>query len=79
MEIEIKYFTGGLDMARSFVGLFLPMFFLLGINIAIGLIAVSMAKKRGLRTIPAFFVGFFGSFLSLFFIAMFPIKESDFY
>lgn len=54
---------------------FMPLLFLLAINIGIGAIAVSMAKKRGLRTTPAFFAGFFGSFLSLFFIALFPVKE----
>lgn len=55
-------------------GLLIPILLIPLVNIVIGIIAVSMAKKRELRTIPAFFAGFFGSFLSLFFIAMFPKK-----
>lgn len=61
------------------IGFLVPLFFVLVINIVVGIIAVSMAKKRGLRTTPAFFAGFFGSFLALFFIAMFPITESNQY
>ncbi len=59
----------------ALAGLFLPLLSVLVVNIVIGIIAVSMAKKRGLNTVPAFFAGFFGSFLSLFFIAMFPINR----
>lgn len=65
--------------AAYLIGFLLPLFLISVINITVGIIAVSMAKKRGLRTTPAFFAGFFGSFLSLFFIAMFPIKESNQY
>ncbi len=42
------------------------------INIIIGFVASNMAAKRGLLKIPAYFVGFFGSFLALLIIAMFP-------
>ncbi len=44
-------------------------------NLIPALIGMNMAKKRGLRNVPAFFSGLFGSFISLFFIAMFPKKE----
>lgn len=44
-------------------------------NVLMGIIAVSMAKKRNLRTVPAFFAGLFGSFLALFFIAMIPKND----
>lgn len=47
------------------------------INIFIGIIAVNMAGKRGLRTVPAFFAGLFGSFLSLFIIAMIPKQTNE--
>ncbi len=57
------------------LGFFMPLIFMFGINAIIGVVAVNMAKKRGLRPVPAFFAGFFASFLSLFFIAMFPIRE----
>jgi len=60
-------------------GLLFPLFILAVINVVVGIIAVSMAKKRGLRTTPAFFAGFFGSFVSLFFIAMFPVRGNDHY
>jgi len=58
------------------VQFFLPILILPVLNVVFGIIAVSMANKRGLRTVPAFFVGMFGSFLSLFIIAMFP-KQSN--
>jgi hypothetical protein len=54
-----------------------PIFFLMAINIVIAIIAMGMAKKRGLRPVPAFFAGFFGSFLALFFIAMFTAREPN--
>ncbi len=63
-------------MGQVVIGFFLPLIFVFGINGGIGAIAVSMASKRGLRTTPAFFAGFFGSFLALFFIAMFPIRQN---
>jgi uncharacterized membrane protein (DUF373 family) len=53
-------------------GFFLPLLLISAINIAFGVIAVSMANKRGLRPVPAFFAGLFGSFLALFIIAMLP-------
>lgn len=56
---------------------FLPFLCILGFNCIFGAIAVSMAKKRGLLTTPAFFAGLFGSFVSLFFIAMFPIRDEN--
>ncbi len=61
-----------MDLLISF---FMPILFLSVFNIIFGVIAVNMANKRGLRTVPAFFVGFFGSFLSLLIIAMIPIKQ----
>lgn len=67
--------TGGLLYLTAF---FLPIFLLSAVNIVIGIIAVNMAKQRGLRTIPAFFAGFFGSFLALFFIAMFPKQNTNY-
>ena len=54
---------------------FLPFMFLLMLNVVFGIIAVNMAKKRALNTTPAFFAGLFGSFVTLFVIAMFPIKK----
>lgn len=62
-------------LALVFVSLILPLLFMAAINVIMGIIAVNMAKKRGLRTVPAFFSGFFGSFIALFFIAMFPINR----
>jgi hypothetical protein len=41
-------------------------------NVVMGVIAVFMAKKRGLLPVPAFFAGMFGSFVALLIIAMFP-------
>ena len=61
--------------ALALAGLVLPLLLMLVVNIVVGIIAVSMAKKRGFSTVPAFFAGLFGSFLSLFFIAMFPINR----
>ena len=55
---------------------FLPMILIFGINAAIfGTISVNMARQRGLRTVPAFWAGTFGSFFTLFYIAMHPKKE----
>lgn len=67
--------TGGLYFL---LGFFLPLFFMAAVNSVIGIIAVNMAKQRGLRTTPAFFAGFFGSFLALFFIAMFPKQNINY-
>jgi len=47
----------------------------LGLRAGAGTIAYFMAKSRGLRTVPAFFAGFFASFIALFFIALFPKKN----
>ncbi len=58
--------------ALLFASLVVPMILMLVVNVVVGIIAVSMAKKRGLNTVPAFFAGFFGSFIALFFIAMLP-------
>jgi hypothetical protein len=58
--------------ALVFASLVIPMVLMLGVNVVMGIVSVSMAKKRGLNTVPAFFAGFFGSFIALFFIAMFP-------
>ncbi len=63
-------------MSQIAVGLLLPMMILPVLNIIFGIIAMNMANKRGLRTVPAFFAGFFGSFLSLFIIAMFPKQQN---
>jgi hypothetical protein len=58
----------GLALAAAIIPVLLGLVF----NAIIGAIAVGMAKKRGLKPVPAFFAGLFGSFLALFFIAMFP-------
>ena len=63
-------------MEQVVFGFFLPWILVFGINGGIGAIAVNMASKRGLRTVPAFFAAFFGSFLALFFIAMFPKQQN---
>lgn len=56
----------------------LPMIIMLGLNAAIfGTIAVNMARRRGLRPVPAFFAGMFSSFVVLFYIAMHPITEKQ--
>lgn len=57
-------------------GFFMPIILVFGFNAIFGAIAVNMAGKRGLRTVPAFFSGFFGSFTVLFFIAMFPKRQN---
>ncbi len=64
------------NVTRMVFGFFLPLMFIPLINIIVGIIAVNMANSRGLRTVPAFFAGFFGSFISLFFIAMIPKKTN---
>lgn len=53
----------------------LPLVILLGFNAIIGVIAMKMAAKRGLRSVPAFWSGFFATVVALFFIAMHPIQE----
>ncbi|MHB8064864.1 MAG: hypothetical protein ACYDG2_19945 [Ruminiclostridium sp.] len=58
-----------------FLAALLPMLLIIGINVVFGIIALNMANKRGLRTVPAFFAGLFGSFVALFFIAMFPVQS----
>ena len=57
------------------IPMLISMFIALLINVVIGIIAVSMAKKRGLRPVPAFFAGFFGGLIALFFIALTPKLE----
>lgn len=63
---DVSYLLGTL------VAVIVP--FLLGLifNCIMGAIAVGMARKRGLRPVPAFFAAFFASFVALFFIAMTP-------
>ena len=68
--------SGGFNITQLVLGYFLPWIFISSINIIFGVFAVIMANKRGLRPVPAFFAGFFGSFLSLIFIAMFPKKTN---
>jgi|GEM_PF-2493420 hypothetical protein len=58
----------------SFLIIFGPAIITL-INLIIALIASKMARNRGLLPVPAFFAGLFTSFISLFFIAMFPKKK----
>ncbi|PYG85018.1 hypothetical protein LY28_03378 [Ruminiclostridium sufflavum DSM 19573] len=62
-------------MAINLANFFTPILFMLVINVVFGIIAVSMAKRRGLNTVPAFFAGFFGSFVPLLIIAMFPVNK----
>lgn len=64
------------EEAAYIIAALLPMLLFLFINVIVGVIAMNMAGKRGLRTTPAFFAGLFGSFLALFFIAMFPKKDN---
>jgi len=66
--------NGGL---RLFVLSFIPIIIMgLIFNLIPAFIAMNMAKNRGLRSVPAFFAGLFASFVSLFFIAMFPKREN---
>ncbi|NLG89052.1 MAG: hypothetical protein GX494_07525 [Clostridiaceae bacterium] len=61
---------------KLFVLSFIPVIFMgLIFNLIPALIAMNMAKNRGLKSVPAFFAGLFASFVSLFFIAMFPKKD----
>ena len=54
----------------------LPLITMIVFNAAVfGTIAVKMARKRGLRPVPAFFAAIFSSFVVLFYIAMHPITE----
>lgn len=52
---------------------FFEAVFVVGFNCGMGAIAAHMAKKRGLRPVPAFFLGFFMSFVALFIVAMVPL------
>lgn len=63
-------------MASFAIATFLPILFILAFNSVMGTIALKMAERRGMRTVPAFLAGFFGSFLVLLIIAMFPVKEN---
>ena len=65
------------DFGYSFVLIILlvEIVIVLGLCAGFGAIALHMAKSRGLRTVPAFFAGFFGCYIALFFIAMFPKKD----
>lgn len=42
-----------------------------------GWIAVRMARKRNFSIVPAFFLGFFFSFVTLIILALIPIKKQD--
>ncbi len=64
--------------ALIFASLIIPMVLALVMNVVFGIIAVSMAKKRGLNSVPAFFAGFFASFIALFFIAMLPKSNTNY-
>lgn len=61
--------------AILFAATLIPLLLMVCLNVVFGIIASNMAKKRGLRTVPAFFAGLFGSFVALFFIAMFPVQS----
>ena len=50
----------------------IPLVVGLIVNIIIGVIAVNMAKKRDLRPVPAFFIGFLSGFIGLFIVALTP-------
>lgn len=54
---------------------FAPLVIVLGFNAIIGIIAMKMATKRGLKSVPAFWAAVFGSVAALFIIAMHPIQE----
>lgn len=45
-----------------------------GINAIVGVVAIGMAKKRGMLPIPAFFAGLFGSVVALLILAAIPVK-----
>lgn len=45
---------------------------LIGFNVLFAFLALSMAGKRSLNKTAAFWAGFFGSFLTLLIIGMFP-------
>lgn len=63
-------------MENNLIIAILPLFVMICFGIIFGLIAIKMAKKRRMNTTAAFFSGLFGSFLALFFIALFPIKDT---
>jgi len=50
----------------------IPLILALVVNVVLGIIAVSMAKKRDLRPVPAFFLGFFAGIVGLFIVALTP-------
>ena len=60
----------------SLLATLVPFVLMLVFNATMGAIAVFMAKKRGLKPVPAFFAAFFISFPALFIIAMFPVRET---
>ncbi len=70
MSVDTSY----ANYAAAILGYLLPILFVLAVNIVFGSIAMKMARKRNLRTVPAFFAGFFGSAITLFIIAMFPVN-----
>jgi hypothetical protein len=76
MGTVIDTYTYTAGPKTSFLIIFGPLIIFSLINFIIAFIASKMAKNRGLLPVPAFFAGFFASFVSLFFIAMFPKKEN---
>lgn len=58
------------------IGELVVWLFVLAFNCGMGAIAVHMARKRGLSAVPAFFMGFFLSFVALFIVALIPIRQS---
>lgn len=72
---------GSLEMDSSYLivallAYLVPALIALVLNVVFGIIAVNMAKKRGMKPVPAFFVAFFTSFIGLLIIGMFPVKEN---
>jgi hypothetical protein len=47
------------------------------VNIVMGVIALNLAKSRGLNTIVAFFAGFVGSLMTVLIILMLPKKQEN--
>lgn len=48
---------------------------MVSVNSFCALIAYALAKKRGIKPMPAFFIALFGSVAAVFYIAMFPVKR----
>lgn len=52
-------------------------FFFMGLNSICGFIAYSLAKKRNIQALPAFFAALLGSIGVVFIVAMFPKKQES--